>query len=239
MYRLNRSQAQTLSNLIRRFNTKAKSIGFNDFYEPEYKSTVEMLSNKRDYNKVINRLKSFLKPGAEKIYINENGVKYTRWERDQLRFTQRAANRMRDKLLAKYREETNYRQIPTETELTYRPRYWDIKGVKGRSDLKSKLTTQLHMSLGGYDRYRDQKFIDNYLKHLNKFPSGLPYINKLKYQIYRADRDVLIKVLRNSSFADTIDNHYEFMEQNPDGIERVSEEIYERFLTGIKYYQGG
>lgn len=80
-----------LSGVIQAFNRKAAK-NRQDWLRVSYSDISKSLRTSKDFRQAINRYSRYLRPGAEKELMNDFGVIYTKWERNELNYARRAAN---------------------------------------------------------------------------------------------------------------------------------------------------
>lgn len=97
--RWSESDVKNLRNTIRAFNSKITRVGKNSDvlpYLPAYVNIQEItqqITTRAEYNKVIRRLKRFLKPDAEKLVTGKQGLTLTRYDLGEVRINLARANR--------------------------------------------------------------------------------------------------------------------------------------------------
>ena len=82
----------SLGRAVANFNKKINELQKQEkkFYLPElknYKDIKENIHTRSELNRVINSLKRFSKEGAEDLYVTKAGEQITKWERQELRKT--------------------------------------------------------------------------------------------------------------------------------------------------------
>ena len=82
----------SLGKAVANFNKKINKLQSEEkkLYLPElknYKDIKENIYTRSELNRVINSLKRFSKEGAEDLYVTKAGEHLTKWERQELRKT--------------------------------------------------------------------------------------------------------------------------------------------------------
>ena len=82
----------SLGRAVANFNKKINKLQSEEkkLYLPElknYKDIKENIQTRSELNRVINSLKRFSKEGAEDLYVTKAGEQITKWERKELRKT--------------------------------------------------------------------------------------------------------------------------------------------------------
>lgn len=82
----------SLGRAVANFNKKINKLQSEEkkLYLPDlknYKDIKENIQTRRELNRVINSLKRFSKEGAEDLYVTKAGEQITKWERKELRKT--------------------------------------------------------------------------------------------------------------------------------------------------------
>ena len=82
----------SLGRAVANFNKKINELNKEEkkLYLPElknYKDIKENIQTRQELNRVINSLKRFSKEGAEDLYVTKAGEQITKWERKELRKT--------------------------------------------------------------------------------------------------------------------------------------------------------
>ena len=82
----------SLGRAVANFNKKINELQKQEkkLYLPElknYKDIKENIQTRQELNRVINSLKRFTKEGAEDLYVTKAGEQITKWERQELRKT--------------------------------------------------------------------------------------------------------------------------------------------------------
>ena len=82
----------SLGRAVANFNKKINKLQSEEkkLYLPElknYKDIKENIHTRSELNRVINSLKRFSKEGAEDLYVTKAGEQLTKWERQELRKT--------------------------------------------------------------------------------------------------------------------------------------------------------
>ena len=80
-----RKNIEISNKKINELNKEEKKL-----YLPElknYKDIKENIQTRQELNRVINSLKRFSKEGAEDLYVTKAGEQITKWERKELRKT--------------------------------------------------------------------------------------------------------------------------------------------------------
>ena len=82
----------SLGMAVANFNKKINKLQSEEkkLYLPELKNYKEIKQNiqtRQELNRVINSLKRFSKEGAEDLYVTKAGEQITKWERKELRKT--------------------------------------------------------------------------------------------------------------------------------------------------------
>ena len=82
----------SLGRAVANFNKKINKLQSEEkkLYLPElknYKDIKQNIQTRSELNRVINSLKRFSKEGAEDLYVTKAGEQITKWERKELRKT--------------------------------------------------------------------------------------------------------------------------------------------------------
>lgn len=82
----------SLGRAVANFNKKINKLQSEEkkLYLPElknYKDIKENIQTRSELNRIINSLKRFSKEGAEDLYVTKAGEQITKWERKELRKT--------------------------------------------------------------------------------------------------------------------------------------------------------
>ena len=82
----------SLGRAVANFNKKINKLQSEEkkLYLPELKNYKEIKQNiqtRSELNRIINSLKRFSKEGAEDLYVTKAGEQITKWERKELRKT--------------------------------------------------------------------------------------------------------------------------------------------------------
>lgn len=163
-----------LQNLVKRYNDKIRrvSVRHPDIadIQPSRVSYKElrndlMNSSRREYNRVMKMLARYLKRGAEKEYINKQGVRMTKYQRRELSIGIQTINARRraERKKANVSTYTGTMGILDTQNLYDRKNYTDYISQRGWENYVKSVEKQLNER---YIKESSQRYKENYLSGL-------------------------------------------------------------------------
>lgn len=194
-----KSDKEKLRKEVTRYNRKINRMRKNPKYKnvtlPATLSVREIektLGDRKDYNRVINSIDRFFRPGANKIVQTEAGLKLTAYEKKEFSIKLRTVNAKRTRELKK-RGQTLVFAGEHETGMTreeiggqrledLQPRTVNVERIRSRADFRNVLQSLDRQLMSGYDEERKRLYYENYIKGLRNELGVLaePLIEKVK-----------------------------------------------------------
>ena len=178
--RWRKKDEKLLRSTVRNYNAKINRILKKEPSAREYlpeKVSVdeikEMIDNRADFNRNINRLKRFSRRGAEKPILFERGLKVTEYEYKEAKILQRVSNRKRKKVAKKvsesYVSDTGRKPIigTSLEEMNEAPVKYDFKR-KTQKTFRKAFQNLLKETKSSYESERVRKYKEDYLNNIRK-----------------------------------------------------------------------
>lgn len=173
------------------------------------------------------------KDPAEIIYKNPYGVEYTESERKELRELQDRANINRKKMLQRRRLDREIAYIPTDEDILYRERYYDLDNVRTREQLERILKLERRWANPNIMKMVEEQFRENLLKSLDDWPDIEP-ISMLKKLIQSAEARDLEIVHTDPHYSVSIRaNYLQYLNSNTEELYTDAQSLYDRWETSL------
>ena len=167
------------------------------------------------------------------IYKNPYGVEYTESERKELIDAQDRANINRQKMLQRRRLDREIAYIPTDEDILYRERHYDLDNVRTREQLNRILNLERRWSNPNIVKIIEEQFRENLLKSLDDWPDIEP-IMKLKKLIQSADARDLEIIHTDPHYTVSIRaNYLQYLNTSTEELYTDAQSLYDRWETSI------
>lgn len=208
-------------------------LGISGYRAPDYSVLKNSISNKREYNIWVTRLETLFKPGKDKVIMNNDGVKYLAWERDELKRASSKANRLRAKKINDLNKLREYAMIPRDEDFEYRKRKYDLRFVYKREYLNNYLQREINRSSEDFYLRRESVFRANLIKSLHVWDNIAP-IKELKQIIRDADIQDLYVVETDIHFDTTLQgNYHKYYSLTDDEVLEGAKELLEKWKYNL------
>lgn len=231
--KLSRKQSALLREAVKRFNRKADTITAVRLPKADYKELKEIIFNKNDLNRQINRLNRLSVPGNDKVFTNKYGVKYLKWEVRENQYQNARINNYRKKERARkgYTQEIIDRYLLGSSETILRDRTAKISNFKSRQGINNYIAAGNRMATSNPNAYYLSTIRNNVLDALDDWPA-LPEIKALKRVIKNMTLEEFIKI---EDIAEdlTPDTHYNLLYGDSDIVDSAKY-IYSRWVSCLQ-----
>lgn len=219
--KLSKKQSALLREAVKRFNRKADTITAVRLPKADYKELKEIIFNKNDLNRQINRLNRLSVPGNDKVFTNKYGVKYLKWEVRENQYQNQRVNTWRRKEREKkgYTKEIIERFMQNSHETILKDRTGKIATFKTRQGINAYISAGNRLATSNPKAYYLSIMRENVLDALDDWPN-LPQIETLKNIISKLDIETLIDVLDIAPEL-TPDTVYNLLDNDNDIIENA------------------
>lgn len=225
--------SRQLQGTILAFNNKAKKIGRLDLVT-SFARELEDVQTNAGALQVKNRLSRFLRPGAENLVTNKKGVTVTKWERNELNYAKRAANRARKELRENYIQTARFRQI---NDTTYAPFRLGFSDVVTLTDFKYLLEQYQRVGAKDYIKRMQDQLRKNLLSSV-EWMKGNSYYDYFKNLFEKGDIRMLAAIEANKTSSTHIDtNYFNGDDPNSPSALEYSQYLVDQYQLAIKVYE--
>lgn len=163
---------EKLRKAIREYNRKIRKINKTDPESALYQPKILNLNHERKkikqadrsyFNNFINSLNRYLKPGAEQLTTNKQGVIMTKWEVKEVRYKLQAVNRY-NKKLAIAKEKNAEGRMGTVYDNEFKPFKNLSENIMNRKTFVEYLESLEQTLYNRNPQIAIQRYYDNYLK---------------------------------------------------------------------------
>lgn len=173
---------------VKAYNNRIAKTGAN-IPKVNYSEVRGNLTDFKDLKQVYERLGRFLRPGAEKVSTNKYGVSLTAYEKKELNYARRAANKNREFLRWAYvKGQRNTKHVD---EFRYAPFTKSWQDVKNRSEFDRLLSSYKIMGSKRFMKDKEAEF----RSHL---------LNSIEWMENLPGYDYLVDKFKNASYTDLI-----------------------------------
>lgn len=202
MFKFNVKRANQLKGRIAAFNRAVKKYGLSDDYLRTYKEVKAEITSLKEFKREMGYMGRLLRPGAGEIVKNKYGVEMTRWERNEINYALRAANKNRKELKEMARKEARTRQ-----EDFWEPLRVSAGEIKKQSEVAKLLQAYRDMGSPRFIARKQQLLRDNLLKSI-EWMEGLPQYQELYNLFTQSDIGDLLKAMSDRYSPTTVNFNY-------------------------------
>lgn len=234
-FRLSRSQIATLSSAVRKFNRRVEALGFQAL-EQDYQILKASISNKTEYNTAVKSLKRLFTGKQSQIVTNHYGDQFLQWELTQFRSDLKRANAKRERLQKQLYKDRKLAFIPTDEEVYYRKRTYDLNNISRRMFEKIKKNTANFLSKD-YMKNKNAQFRANLIASLKDWPN-LPAIEKLIQLYETADIRALKLIVGDPHYDVSLHNNYSrYYQLSPEELAEGADDLYNRWQFALAMFE--
>lgn len=193
-----------LSGRVKAYNNRIEKTGAN-IPKVNYSDIRGDLTNLKDLKRVYNRLGRFLRPGAEKVSTNKYGVSLTAYEKRELNYARRAANKNREFLRWAYIKGQRNTKHVDEFKYATLTKGWD--DVKTKAEFDRLLRNYKIMSTKEFMDEKERVFRQHLLDSI-AWMEFLPGYSYLTDKFRNAPYKLLIEAVSDEYTITNIDMNY-------------------------------
>lgn len=167
-----KSDEQELAKAARKFNAKRtrllKQVPELEDFLPDKLNVQDIkreTKTRSDFNKTLNSINRFMRKGAEKPIVTEQGVKTTQYEKNELQIKIRTINQRRAAERKRANVSTEKGTMGTIQANNLNPKKVDINKVK-KSDWKKFVESVEKQSKDIYQKEKYDRYKENFIKGL-------------------------------------------------------------------------
>lgn len=168
-----------VSDFNKKRNVMQKALG----YQPpkiKYSEIASNIGSRAEYNRVMSVYGRYLRPGAEKIYSNSGGIKFTAWERNENRYAIQRINNRRAKKLNELQIKFDPQQMGRMENLNLKPTKNWTESYKDPSNFNKYFRSLQHQANVDYWQRGEERYKKNYLTALDAEFHGMKELRTLK-----------------------------------------------------------
>jgi len=167
-----KSDEKELAKAVRKFNAKRtrllKQVPELEDFLPDKLNVQDIkreTKTRSDFNKTLNSINRFMRKGAEKPIVTEQGVKTTQYEKNELQIKIRTINQRRAAERKRANVSTEKGTMGTIQANNLNPKKVDINKVK-KSDWKKFVESVEKQSKDIYQKEKYDRYKENFIKGL-------------------------------------------------------------------------
>ena len=191
-----------LKTLVSDFNKKRnlmqKQLGFQP-PKLKYSDLASAVSSRAEYNRIMNVYGRYLRPGAERIYTNSSGIKFTMWERNENRYALMRINNRRAKRLEELQVKFDPQQMGRMEHLNLKPAKNWTETYTDSSNFNKYFRSLQHQANVDYWKRGEETYKKNYLRVFEQEFKGTKGYKEARSMLLKLDPGFMVESTAKNS----------------------------------------